>query len=156
MLEEEKWRKKELEFSAFFCSYGEFKKKNCTHFGHHSKQCGHLQGHFEMFCKSCYLLYYMYVYVLLRWVEVEIAEQLSHVFLVKKGLLVLLLGAVSISASFQEVLKCKHLHQSYFSHTLTVVKMSIRAVIVLHSGAKKNSNSAIFLSEAENFKSRNI
>ena len=34
--------------------------------------------------------------------------------------------------------------------------MSIRAVIVLHSGAKKNSNSAIFLSEAENFKSRNI
>ena len=34
--------------------------------------------------------------------------------------------------------------------------MSIRAVIVLHSGAKKNSNSAIFLSKAENFKSRNI
>ena len=78
-------------------------------------------------------------------------QQLSHVFLVKKGLLVLLLGAVSISTSFQEVLKCKHLHQSYFSHTLTVVKMSIQAVIVLHSRAKKYSKSAIFLSEAENF-----
>ena len=108
-------------------------------------------------CSAKVVIYYtICMYVLLRWVEVEIAEQLSHVFLVKKGLLVLLLGAVSISASFQEVLKCKHLHQSYFSHTLTVVKMSIRAVIVLHSGAKKNSNSAIFLSEAENFKSRNI
>ena len=78
-------------------------------------------------------------------------QQLSHVFLVKKGLLVLLLGVVSISTSFQEVLKCKHLHQSYFSHTLTVVKMSIQAVIVLHSRAKKYSKSAIFLSEAENF-----
>ena len=80
-LEEEKGRKKELEYSAFFVAM-ENLRKNCTLFGHHFKQCGQFTVSFRDVLQkllSC-------MYVLLRWVEVEIAEQLSHVFLVKKGL----------------------------------------------------------------------